>query len=88
MNPAETKCSLCGVTEDEHRTLYGTPLGHLAFSFQPDKGTVLQNTTFASTPTSNDGYQRFQEALSGGISRRSSLRRANPTCSPSTRGCP
>ncbi len=34
----ESKCALCGVTEAEHRELYGTPLGHLKFTFAPDKG--------------------------------------------------
>jgi hypothetical protein len=41
-NPSAAKCSLCGVTESEHRELYGTSLGQLTFSFQPDKGPAVR----------------------------------------------
>jgi hypothetical protein len=32
------KCSMCGVTDEQHRSLYATPLGQLSFTFHPDKG--------------------------------------------------
>ncbi len=35
------KCSECGISEAEHRDLYGTPLGTLTFTLQPDQGPPL-----------------------------------------------
>jgi hypothetical protein len=37
----EPKCSECEITEAEHRELYGTPLGTLTFTLQPDAGPPL-----------------------------------------------
>ncbi len=45
-----SKCSLCGVSEDEHRELYGTPLGQLTFAFQPDKGPPLRGQALLCRP--------------------------------------
>jgi hypothetical protein len=49
-SPPAPKCALCGLTEAEHRELYGTPLAHLCFSFQPDKGPLLRGEALLCRP--------------------------------------
>jgi hypothetical protein len=56
--PRASKCSLCGVTEQEHQELYGTPLGHLSFSFQPDKGPALRGEAMLCRPCTHGTLPR------------------------------
>jgi hypothetical protein len=53
-----SKCSLCGVSELAHRELYGTSLGHLTFSFQPDKGATLHGEALLCRPCTHGTLPR------------------------------
>ena len=44
------KCSMCGVSDEQHRSLYTTPLGHLSFTFRPDKGTPVRGEVLLCRP--------------------------------------
>lgn len=48
--------------------VFPSPIAVGDYASAADKGTVLQGTFF-NTYTSNDGYERFQEALVGNVSR-------------------
>ena len=56
--PAAAKCSLCGLTEAEHQALYQTPLGHLTFCFQPDKGAPVRGAALLCRPCTHEVLPR------------------------------
>ncbi len=52
------KCAQCGLTEEAHRELYGTPLAMLAFTFRPDQGPVLQGEVHLCRPCTHEVLSR------------------------------
>lgn len=51
-------CSQCGLTEESHRNLYGTPLGLLEFTFHPDQGTDLTGEIHLCRPCTHEVLSR------------------------------
>jgi hypothetical protein len=52
------KCSQCGLTDESHRDLYGTPLALLEFTFHPDQGPVLQGEVHLCRPCTHEVLSR------------------------------
>jgi hypothetical protein len=57
-SPVETKCAQCGFSEAHHRDLYGTPLGVLTFTFQPDQGPTLKGQLRLCRPCTHEVLSR------------------------------
>lgn len=51
---SEPKCAQCGITEKAHQDLYATPLGRLAFTFQPDQGPGIQGEVHLCRPCTHE----------------------------------
>ena len=54
----EVTCAECGISESGHRKLYGTPLGVLTFTFQPDQGPALQGDLRLCRPCTHEVLSR------------------------------
>lgn len=54
----ELKCGECGIGEAEHRQLYGTSLGLLAFSFRPDQGPRIEGQLRLCRPCTHEVLPR------------------------------
>lgn len=50
----EHKCAQCGISESSHRELYGTSLGDLNFSFQPDQGPRINGQVYLCRPCTHE----------------------------------
>jgi hypothetical protein len=62
VNPATSSelrnCGLCGVSEKEHRNLYGTGLGFFEFSFAPDTGNPIRGKVRMCRPCTHEQLPR------------------------------
>jgi hypothetical protein len=54
----EVACAECGISEVKHRELYGTPLGVLTFTFQPDQGPTLHGHLRLCRPCTHEVLSR------------------------------
>ena len=54
----EIKCGLCGINEAEHRELYNTAPGLLAFTFQPDTGAGVRGQVYLCRPCTHSVLPR------------------------------
>lgn len=52
------KCDECGISQTEHQGLYGTALGVLTFTFQPDHGDTIHGQIHLCRPCTHDVLSR------------------------------
>lgn len=52
------KCSQCGITQEAHRELYGTPLGMMTFTFRPDRGPTIEGQIYLCRPCTHEVLSR------------------------------
>lgn len=50
----QAKCAQCGITEESHHNLYGTYLGRLRFTFEPDTGRRLEGEIHLCRPCTHE----------------------------------
>lgn len=52
------QCSQCGISETYHRELYGTPLGVMTFTFQPERGDLIEGRIYLCRPCTHEVLSR------------------------------